>query len=137
MTDVRDQVRDLLAQPVPGIDTQPPLDGASSDDEIIAALHRQVAALEATGTALLAMAQSMLVSVGNIKAELDLFDMAPTPLPETVAPKVEVARTMSGAVVEATLPEDKRLPAFCNHPDALLVNTAEGQVRVCPDCPDD
>jgi hypothetical protein len=135
--DLGSRIRDLLAAPTPTIDTQPTLDGDSDtpDDEIVEALRRQVEVLKGTATALLVLARTVITQADGLQAELDLFGTPPAETVSTpVTPRVEIQRTSTGALVEASLPEDKRLPGFCMHDDALIVDTADGKVRVCPDC---
>lgn len=105
------------------------------EDEIVAAIQRQLGVLEGTFVVLGNMVQMLGMQIANLRAEVEALDASP--LPEFAVeptPSTEVVRAPSGATVEASLPESKRLPEWCDHPDALIVNTVEGQQRVCYDC---
>lgn len=114
-------------------------DAPEPEDEVVAALLRQLVVLEGTAVVIGNMAQMLMQQVANLRAEVTLLDEpldAPAPGPMSPPPP-EVQQRRSGAIVEASLPPERRLPEFCLHPDALVVQTSEGPQRVCQDCVDE
>lgn len=97
----------VLQQVINSPDVQ---DAGAPEDEIVAAMTRQVDVLEGSLVVLASMAQVLLAQVAGLRAELALFNTPVT----TAAPYVD--------------PED------CGHPDRLWVDTAEGRQKVCPTC---
>lgn len=126
------QIRDLI-EGLPSIDAA--VESAKADaggDEIAAAISRQLDVLEGT-TVLLGNALQMLhLQIGNLRSEVALLDQPIAPQAPPQQPQVQ--RAPSGAIVEATVPEEQRLPGFCGHPDVLRIPTTEGYQVVCPDC---
>lgn len=100
-----------------------------SDDEIVAAIHRQLDVLEGTAVLMANALQMISLQLVNLRKEVALLD---TPVKE--APKaMQVAGTPQPITVanpQPTLPGMEQ----CLHPDAIVVQTNEGPVRVCPDC---
>lgn len=129
MTTLRDEIARAITE-IPVADD----DDGGPDDEIVAAIERQLAVLEGTAVVLGNMTQMLVMQIANLRAEVALFRQ---PAQETqVQVADEVVMRASGAVVEASLPEAKRLPDYCSHPSALIVDTVDGPQRVCPDCDD-
>lgn len=107
-------------------------DGDSApDDEIVAAVRRQLDVLEGSTVLLGNLVQMIQLQVQNLRAEVAAFD-TPPPQPVITQPQPPT-RTASGALVEASLPEEER-PTWCLHPDALIIDTVSGKVKVCPEC---
>lgn len=130
------EIRDLI-ESLPDVDDFPgtvlakprgnPSDNREDGgDEIAAALHRQLDVLDGT-------VRLLLMQIQNLRAEVSLLD-EPVVAPAPPEPRPEVKTTERGAVVEATLPQERQLPGFCGHLDALRVPTTEGYQIVCPDC---
>lgn len=130
MTDIRDAIAKAIVD-IPTYDqTEPP---PSPDDEIVAAIQRQLEVLEGTAVVLGNLVQMLVMQIANLRAEVALFgEPEPSSSP---APQPEVRVTPSGATVASSLPEAKREALeFCGHEDALIVQTADGPQKVCPDC---
>lgn len=131
-------LREQILSQLPTIDEamdelSKPAEPEVEEDEIVAAIKRQLDVLEGTVVMIGNAWQMLTMQIGNLRAELALLDKPMAPAHQ-VAPRPSVDRTKSGAVVESTLPQERRLPGFCDHEDALIVDTSTGPVRVCPVC---
>lgn len=106
-----------------------------SDDEIVAAISRQLDVLEGTAVIIGNALTMLTLQIGNLRAEIKLFD-TPTASPSDSKPveRPQPKVTPSGGVVEGTLEPQDRLPGFCGHDHAVLIDTRDGPTRVCPDC---
>lgn len=135
MSELADKIRHLVEEPLP---TRSETEEVSVDDEIIEALRRQLDVLTGTVVILSNIATVIMTQVDNLRAELELFD-APASPPATPAPpqRDETKVTPSGAKLVSSLPEEQRPDGACTHPDALLIDMADGQHLVCPDCDGD
>lgn len=103
-----------------------------SDDEIVSAIYRQLDVLEGTAVIIGNALTMLTLQIQNLRAEVKLFDTPQQGQP--TQPQEKVQATPSGGIVESTLPAQERLPGFCGHPDAVLLDTRNGPTRVCPDC---
>lgn len=99
-----------------------------SDDEIVAAIHRQLDVLEGTVVLMSNALQMMSLQAVNLRKELALLDKPIGPPP--AAPVQVRNEPVVVASAQPTLPGLEQ----CLHPDAVIVQTNEGPVRVCPDC---
>lgn len=143
MSDLRDRIAEaVMSMPVDdAVDAAVEEATEQPEDEIVAALDRQLDVLEGTLVALGNLLQLVAMQVGNLRAEVALLsqpqesdgELRSTPLPPTKG----VVRTPSGAAIVATVPEETRPPDTCACHDALLVDTPDGPVVVCPNHPAD
>lgn len=128
---LHDKIEAIVNAPLPEATEEGPT------DEIVDAIVRQLDVLQGTAAVLSNISTMLLTQVDNLRAEVALFAAPPAeviPIPE---PK-KVKQAPSGAVVLSTLPEDKRPEGvtYCGHADALIVDTVDGFVKVCPECDD-
>ena len=127
-------LREEIAKAIVDIPRASDLDeDGSPGDEIVEAIVRQLDVLEGTAVVLSNMVQMLHLQVANLRAEVGLFS-EPGEESEQPERKPGPERLPSGAVIEHSLPVEKRLPDFCLHDDALIVQTTDGPQRVCPDC---
>lgn len=131
---VRDQILNQLPTLDEAMDELNKPESSEPEDEVVAAIRRQVTLLEGVVVMIGNAWQMLTMQVENLRAELDLLDKPLLPHEQRLPEQPQVQRTPRGAIVEATLPEERRLPGFCDHEDALMVATANGPVRVCPEC---
>jgi hypothetical protein len=138
---VSETLHDRIAKAITDIPVGQPEEVDTPDDEIVAALERQLDVLEGTAVVLGNVVQMLVMQIGNLRSEVALFSEPEQSRP--VEPqRPEIARTGSGAIVAESLPVEKRTGSlaaltFCGHEDSLIVQTADGPVKVCPDCDSD
>ncbi len=129
-TPLRDQIMSAITD-IPTLDDIEREDDEPTD-EIVEAIRRQLVVLQGTAVVIGNMATMLQAQIANLTAEVDLFSQPPQQSEPADPP---LKRTASGAIVESSLPEAKRqVPEWCTHEDVLIVDTADGPVRVCPEC---
>lgn len=100
-------------------------EAGETEDEIVAALLRQLDVVEGTLVMLTNVTTMLSLQLRNLRAEVALLGIPAPGAAPAAGPKPE--KTPNGAL-PAEPTED------CDHTEALIIDTRDGVQRVCPHC---